>query len=200
MARREDIEKLREQAEQSKDLPTLESVHKQFAEILTSLNANLRSTRDEDVITVLTEIRDEAQYADDELKRRIAEIKVDMLDPSYEQRQAERERAKQAKKMEEEMWQRKFATEGLGGIFKGLGDVLNGNQPSIGAMPGAPAIAATNVVGQEIKCGCGAVLQVNAKFCTECGQPVVREKLCTSCGCKLQPGTKFCSECGTKNA
>lgn len=50
-----------------------------------------------------------------------------------------------------------------------------------------------------VKCNkCGATIIGNAKFCPECGSPVVREKFCTNCGTKLEPGTKFCPECGTK--
>ncbi len=58
-----------------------------------------------------------------------------------------------------------------------------------------------------IKCAsCGAELDDDSAFCTECGTPVnkVEEKpeqsfiFCTNCGNKEEAGTKFCSECGTK--
>ena len=44
---------------------------------------------------------------------------------------------------------------------------------------------------------CEAPLQVNAKFCPECGEKLTASH-CTECGAKLTPGAKFCAECGTK--
>lgn len=43
---------------------------------------------------------------------------------------------------------------------------------------------------------CGASISAKAKFCSECGSPLVRK--CTSCGKELKPGMKFCPECGAK--
>lgn len=186
MARREDIDALRQKAE-TDDLPTLEMVHKQLLEIVTSLNANLSSTRDEDVRNLLSELHDEATCTDNDVKQKIAEIKVDMLDPAYEQRKAERERKKLDEQRETEMWQQKLATEGLGGLFKGFGDVLGGK--SLDAV--APAVA-------QQCAGCHAPLSPTAKFCPECGQPVPQEKHCSQCNFKLEPNAKFCPECGTK--
>ena len=47
------------------------------------------------------------------------------------------------------------------------------------------------------KCSaCGAAISAKAKFCSECGAPLVRK--CVSCGTEIKPGMKFCPECGTK--
>jgi class 3 adenylate cyclase len=42
---------------------------------------------------------------------------------------------------------------------------------------------------------CGTELPVGAKFCLECGTPVVSG--CANCGTELPSGAKFCLECGT---
>ena len=44
---------------------------------------------------------------------------------------------------------------------------------------------------------CGSELNQNAKFCSECGEKVIREFKCKSCGNKLLPNTKFCDQCGS---
>lgn len=199
MARREDIDLLRQKAE-TEDLPTLESVHKELHELISSMKANLSSTKDPDVRNLLKELCDEATCIDDEVKQKIAEIKVDMLDPAYEQRKAERERKKLEEKLEEqrqaEMWQQKFATEGFGGLFKGLGDVL-GSKPmgSIDTATASPGVGAAITMQCS---GCHAPISDTAKFCSECGQPVPQEKHCSQCDFKLQPNARFCPECGTR--
>jgi len=43
---------------------------------------------------------------------------------------------------------------------------------------------------------CGKMIDVNAKFCPECGAN--QTPACKGCGAKLAPGTKFCPECGQK--
>ncbi|HEX3336440.1 MAG TPA: adenylate/guanylate cyclase domain-containing protein, partial [Jatrophihabitans sp.] len=45
---------------------------------------------------------------------------------------------------------------------------------------------------------CGTALLASAKFCGECGTPVL--VACRSCGTKLNPTLKFCPECGTPTA
>src|ERR671923_2465387 len=42
---------------------------------------------------------------------------------------------------------------------------------------------------------CGAAVQANARFCSECGNALSAS--CRNCGSALQPGAKFCTECGT---
>lgn len=69
------------------------------------------------------------------------------------------------------------------------------------------AEAVVEEVSATIKCAsCGAELDDDSAFCTECGTPVNKAKdepeqsfiFCTNCGNKEDAGTKFCSECGTK--
>lgn len=43
---------------------------------------------------------------------------------------------------------------------------------------------------------CGATISAKAKFCSECGTPLVWK--CVSCGIDLKPEMKFCPECGAK--
>ncbi len=46
---------------------------------------------------------------------------------------------------------------------------------------------------------CGAQVEKNMKFCTECGTKMEPETLkCPNCSVEVPEGTKFCMECGTK--
>lgn len=62
------------------------------------------------------------------------------------------------------------------------------------------------VLMAKIECSnCGAQIEENMKFCTECGSkmelPETTEELkCPSCSAQLPPNTSFCTECGTKIA
>jgi membrane protease subunit (stomatin/prohibitin family) len=63
----------------------------------------------------------------------------------------------------------------------------------------AAPIAASNTQAPKSLCGqCGADVGA-AKFCPECGKPVVRvaNQFCPQCGAESQNG-KFCRNCGTK--
>ena len=44
---------------------------------------------------------------------------------------------------------------------------------------------------------CGAELDESAKFCMECGTPVLQTKKCKKCGSELPSKAKFCFNCGT---
>lgn len=51
----------------------------------------------------------------------------------------------------------------------------------------------------SIKCPkCGAEINSNAKFCSECGEKLPQNKFCTECGAKVSSSAKFCPECGKK--
>ena len=87
------------------------------------------------------------------------------------------------------------ATMGIGmgiGVGSGMGQMMKDTAEVMKeSAPEAPK--------NGVKCSkCGAEILGNAKFCPECGSPVVRDKFCINCGTKLQPGAKFCPECGTK--
>lgn len=45
---------------------------------------------------------------------------------------------------------------------------------------------------------CSHTLEVNAKFCPNCGAKLKSPSHCSQCGAKLQPGAKFCTDCGAK--
>jgi len=84
---------------------------------------------------------------------------------------------------------------GVGGAFGSqvggfMQNAINGIQPQIPS----PQPSQT----QTVSCSkCGNTLPQNAKFCLECGQPVLSENeiICPSCGTKTPKG-KFCLECG----
>ncbi len=50
-------------------------------------------------------------------------------------------------------------------------------------------------------CKCGSKIKDDAKFCSECGEEIVRKpkiQLC-DCGQEINPNAKFCDNCGKKN-
>lgn len=47
-----------------------------------------------------------------------------------------------------------------------------------------------------VTCSCGAVNPVTAKFCQNCGKPVVIPGKCPSCGHQNEREAKFCQNCG----
>ena len=61
--------------------------------------------------------------------------------------------------------------------------------------PAAPVPVAEGTFCQA----CGAKIASDAKFCPECGSPVVPpNRVCPACGAELAEGAKFCAECGAK--
>jgi chromosome segregation ATPase len=180
MGRREEIEKLSEVAYESEDLATLEQTHQQFGALLASMRQNLQTTTDEDVVNLLNELIEHAESADQDLKQKIAAIRVDMMDPQYAARKAEREReeaAAQAAEQAKAAEMTRKLQEGIGGFLGSLG--LGGAfGAAVGgaAKPAAPAAPAAP--------GAPAGAAAGAKFCSECGTPLA--------------GAKFCPECGTK--
>src|SRR4051812_26012832 len=96
MGRREEIEKLSQVAYESEDLPTLERTQQQLAQLLQSMRQNLQTTTDEDVVNLLNELIEQAESATQDLKQKIASIRVDMMDPGYAARKAAQEREKTA--------------------------------------------------------------------------------------------------------
>lgn len=57
----------------------------------------------------------------------------------------------------------------------------------------------------KIECSnCGAQIEENIKFCTECGSKMESSEpeglKCPNCSAQLPEGTKFCTECGAKVA
>lgn len=68
----------------------------------------------------------------------------------------------------------------FGNLFEGMNQTSQESQPS-----------------DTISCpNCGKNLPNTAKFCLECGSPIIRK--CPSCGNELPAGAKFCFECGQK--
>jgi hypothetical protein len=50
----------------------------------------------------------------------------------------------------------------------------------------------------SLRCtACGAEPAPDARFCSECGTPLVRSGHCRGCRAVLDAGARFCSDCGT---
>lgn len=95
--------------------------------------------------------------------------------------------------------------EGMGGAFMGAG-VGVGAGAGIGnifasAMQSSstPQQPQAQPTAGKIACpSCGASVNANAKFCSDCGAKIPSKKFCTNCGTELSSNAKFCPECGTK--
>lgn len=102
-----------------------------------------------------------------------------------------------------------------GGLATGMGNVLqNDQQNTQTAQPSQPPVAICQKCSTEndpkakfcCNCGtpmvheqhcikCNALINLGSKFCGECGCPQQTE--CINCGFELPAGAKFCSKCGT---
>ena len=74
--------------------------------------------------------------------------------------------------------------------------------PAVEAFKAEPSV---KVPAKQLCANCGAALEENMMFCTECGTPVVKAPIpesmeydtCRGCGAMVEKGLKFCTECGT---
>jgi hypothetical protein len=64
--------------------------------------------------------------------------------------------------------------------------------------PSAPAWAPPVPAQRSGVSSCGAcdAATQGAKFCPQCGKPVVMKKVCSRCGVEAALGEKFCRQCG----
>jgi RNA polymerase subunit RPABC4/transcription elongation factor Spt4 len=52
----------------------------------------------------------------------------------------------------------------------------------------------------KINCSkCGAKIDPNSRFCSQCGSPLFSESVCTNCGRSIEPDYKFCPSCGASS-
>jgi len=64
----------------------------------------------------------------------------------------------------------------------------------LGAQGSGAAVAAAETVAALDCAACGTKNLASAKFCSNCGKPLVAT--CSACGASNQPGARFCSDCG----
>lgn len=81
------------------------------------------------------------------------------------------------------------------GVGMGVG---MGVSREVSKMADSMTSSAQSTPSAAICSGCGAALDANAKFCSNCGQARPVSKFCTECGAQTAPGAKFCANCGTK--
>lgn len=63
----------------------------------------------------------------------------------------------------------------------------------------APVAAEPAVASVPRFCGnCGAKLESNLRFCTQCGTPIAKPKVCANCNTPAKENDRFCGNCGTK--
>ncbi len=63
----------------------------------------------------------------------------------------------------------------------------------------APVVAEPAVASAPRFCGnCGAKLESNLRFCTQCVTPIAKPKVCANCNAPAKENDRFCGNCGTK--
>ena len=76
------------------------------------------------------------------------------------------------------------------GFGSAIGNVAGNAFASVGRMDERTA--------GGVKCpGCGTVNGENAKFCSGCGEKLIKAVACPKCGAENSAGAKFCAQCGT---
>lgn len=63
-----------------------------------------------------------------------------------------------------------------------------------------PALSAAAAAAATSCPHCHASVDAGAKFCGECGKPVLLASTCAKCGAQLPGSGKFCPQCGTARA
>ncbi|MBO5926134.1 MAG: SPFH domain-containing protein [Clostridia bacterium] len=76
---------------------------------------------------------------------------------------------------------------GMGQIFAEAFKSTTNSQPQ-----------STQTQGKKACPSCGAMINKNAKFCSECGEKLQTKSFCPECGAEINGKSKFCPECGTK--
>jgi hypothetical protein len=62
----------------------------------------------------------------------------------------------------------------------------------------APAKATEPSALAMTECPTCHVATPGARFCTDCGAPLVQRRFCSGCGAHLSPNARFCNGCGLK--
>ena len=192
-SRRDEIRRLRDLVDESDDLPALEKALADLDAIATELDARLTSEKDPDVRVLLEDLRGEAEFARGEAKGKVSQVKVDMLDAGWAHKKEQRAGERAAAEAQAAALKARFETEGLGGLMKGLSDLL---KSASGAAKAAGLGSVAEAVAQSVCEKCGKPTPIAAKFCPDCGAPQSSKRACASCKAPLAANAKFCSQCG----
>lgn len=76
-------------------------------------------------------------------------------------------------------------------------------QEKVKILGGDEAVPGTAGCGNGITCACGYVNEQGARFCINCGKPLLKSeepedttRACPSCGIEVERGARFCCGCG----
>ena len=87
---------------------------------------------------------------------------------------------------------------GIAGAGIGLGAGVAMGKMFVDSMQGQQTQTQT-AQGATKNCpSCNATININAKFCSECGTKLNAKKFCTNCGAEIEGTAKFCPSCGQK--
>ena len=87
---------------------------------------------------------------------------------------------------------------GMAGAGIGLGAGVAMGKMFVDSMQGQPSQTKTPQAATKTCPSCNAVINANAKFCSECGTKLNAKKFCTNCGAEIEGTAKFCPSCGQK--
>ena len=186
----DELSQITDTAAESDDVEELARLQQRCETILANVTNSVANEPDPELREHLAGVQQQAREALMAVKQRAAEVKIERMDPEYEQRRNSRARNQVTKKQEEMDEAKKFLSQG------GLGDLLGG---LLGAVSGGRARPGMPAPGVRTCAECGAELKPNAKFCAECGATAEpKERRCAACGTVLGGTVKFCPDCGAR--
>jgi RNA polymerase subunit RPABC4/transcription elongation factor Spt4 len=203
MATLEDVQRIQDMAEGVEDVAKLKAYRQELLGIAANMAQVVLQATDSAVQQHAGEIRDQAEYAAEEIGGRARQLEIDQMDPDYERRKAERaqfeeqRKQKEAEEAKQGMAQLSGLLGGLfggkggggagaagGGALGGLGGLFGGGQQQ--AQSEAPAAEPPAADAPQAQAPPAAA-----------SAPQAGGSACSSCGNQLAAGAKFCPECGT---
>ena len=85
--------------------------------------------------------------------------------------------------------------------FDSCGDLiaaLSGETSAVNQLTQNQTLTPKTSIKTVVCLKCGIENSIQSKFCSNCGEKVIREDICASCGAEINEGQKFCPECGSK--
>ncbi len=194
MGLQEELNEIGDQTNESDDPEELGRFQKRCETILANVSRSMVTEQDAGLRGHLQGVEEQAQETLQAVKQRLAEVRIERMDPEFEERKAQKLRDEESKKQAEMEKARQFLSGG------GLGDLLGGLLGSAsGAKPAGAGKSSSAAAPAARSCAeCGSELKAGAKFCPECGAQVTQERRCAACGIPLTPAVKFCPDCGAK--
>jgi len=153
----DELNEISSKVEESDDLEQLTQYQKRCEAILANVSKTFATEQDADLREHLQEVEEQAKETLRVVKQRLADVKIERMDPAYEQRKAQRKREEELKKQKEMEEAQKFLAQGglgglLGGIFGGVPGTGAGPSPTSSTAPTPAAVKCAMRRGTQTQC------------------------------------------------